>query len=37
MDAGSSTLLPERDKSLIPSREHVHLDHDIFEYEQGLI
>ena len=36
MDAGSSTLLPDIDRSLIPSHEQVDLDHDIFEYEQGL-
>lgn len=25
-----------RDKSLIPSPEHLDLDHDLYEYEQGL-
>ena len=36
MDAGSSTLLPDRDKSLIPSHEHVDSDHGLYEYKHGL-
>ena len=28
--------LPDRGKSLIPSYEHVDLDHGLYEYEQGL-
>ena len=29
-------LLPNGDKSLILSPEHLNLDHDFYEYEQGL-
>ena len=36
MDAESSMLLPNRDKSLILSPEYLDLNHDFYEYEQGL-
>ena len=36
MEGESSSLLPERDKSLNSFPELLVLDHDLYEYEQGL-
>ena len=36
MEGESSTLLPDRDKSLIPFPDYLDLELDLYEYEQSL-